>query len=363
MNRAVEYAATRFIPYYTITAGGSLRANCPFCGSKRAFSMSTSSGGFKCYSCELKGFLPQFFYYMGCARSEVDAIFEHFPKLRPTRQPKGFDQEGYSILPEYILGAYDWCSLTMIRLGFSPKFLKENDVGYDNRNRRITFPIRDEFGNLIGVSGRADREGMLPKYEVYVEAFKHVVGSYKPTIRNFLYNFHAIDLESDEPLFLQEGYKGTLWFKMLGFEAAGLQSYALSAQQEKTLRKTRKKIYVLLDNEPGKQLEPTKKYKEWNALRIILKLEQWMDVYYVEYPEGSPEGTSPDDLTKDQIENLTVVPSHIFIMKLKMENNYHVSKSKQQQLQTRRNAKTKEARSKQLRSRNKTGFAKRAKKK
>jgi DNA primase len=54
----------------------------------------------------------------------------------------------------------------MLDRGFTPGMLEEWGVGYDERSKRITIPVCDPFGNLVGFKGRAWKKNARPKYLV-----------------------------------------------------------------------------------------------------------------------------------------------------------------------------------------------------
>ena len=71
--------------------------------------------------------------------------------------------EEYS-MREGHLGLYDFCPRYMLRRGFQKEVLKHWDIGYDYGVQRVTFPVRDADGKLVGISKRSTLEGQLPKY-------------------------------------------------------------------------------------------------------------------------------------------------------------------------------------------------------
>lgn len=52
----------------------------------------------------------------------------------------------------------------MLRRGFSPEVLDRWQVGYDEISARITIPVRDADGTLVGFKGRATTPDQKPKY-------------------------------------------------------------------------------------------------------------------------------------------------------------------------------------------------------
>lgn len=54
----------------------------------------------------------------------------------------------------------------MLDRGFTPGTLEEWGIGYDDDSKRITIPVCDPDGNLVGFKGRAWRQQARPKYLV-----------------------------------------------------------------------------------------------------------------------------------------------------------------------------------------------------
>lgn len=54
----------------------------------------------------------------------------------------------------------------MLRRGFSSQTLSEWDIGYDYETDRITIPVFDLDGELVGIKARTWQDGVEPKYRV-----------------------------------------------------------------------------------------------------------------------------------------------------------------------------------------------------
>lgn len=52
----------------------------------------------------------------------------------------------------------------MLDRGFSPRTLNEFQVGYDDVSGRVTIPVHDERGQLVGIKGRAWWPDAVPRY-------------------------------------------------------------------------------------------------------------------------------------------------------------------------------------------------------
>lgn len=61
--------------------------------------------------------------------------------------------------PESMLSAYEDSKGTakryMLQRGFTERMVVENEIGFDRHRKRVTFPIRNADGELIGVTGRS----------------------------------------------------------------------------------------------------------------------------------------------------------------------------------------------------------------
>jgi len=216
--------------------------------------------------------------------------------------------KGEYILPDAVLGAWDWCPAELVRAGFTEETLRRNEVGYDRKRDRITFPIRDIFGNLVGVSGRQP-EGVLPKYKIYsgIERYdgKEVKGELGETfpeyssqsVKDHIYGAHhwydELNTATDGQVILVEGYKARLWVEQCGWDhVGGLMGTAMTSQQERIIRSLGADVWVFMDNDkPGRRA----------SRDICWRLsDSSLRVYECHYPAGH-DGHQPDDLTEDEI--------------------------------------------------------------
>ncbi len=310
MEQQVHDVAHKYLQNVRPSGDNNLRATCPFCGSSRAFIFSQDTGLWICFSCGLRGALAQLLYKLGLTREQVSRIVQTIntgPEVPEYIRRKSELKEDWDVLPEYVLSAYDECPIKMLDIGFSMEFLQDHDIGYDRVEDRITFPIRDYKGRLIGVSGRAYTDRGFPRYKVYGSVFEDIVPGYKPHTKHHLYGFHEVyasryfspDAE-DMPLIIVEGYKACLWLKQMGFtHTVALQGSTLSKAQKRALDRIRGPKYVFLDNEPGKAI--IVRDRPCAAVKIAERLFTTGQTYICQYEEGEEEGTSPDDLSKEQV--------------------------------------------------------------
>ncbi len=313
MESQVQYITNKYLQNVRPTGEGNLRATCPFCGSKRAFIVNLDTGLWICFSCSLRGALPQLLYKLGFTRKQVDRLVtkdDLMPKASEFTRRKAELREDWEVLPEYVLSSFDECPIQMLNLGFDMEFLKEQDIGFDKRENRITFPIRDYKGRLVGVSGRAHNGVQYPRYKVYDEVFKDIAPGYVPLTRKHLYGFHEVYAATyfsapDDllPIIIVEGYKGCLWLKQMGYtHTVALQGSSLTRDQQRMLERVRGPKYILLDNEPGKSFSDRPGGSA--ADKIAERLSRTDRAFLCQYPEHMEVGTSPDDLTVEEAESI-----------------------------------------------------------
>lgn len=304
-----------------------ISAVCPFHkGGQEAnpsFWINRHVGNWGCFTCEAGGSsLKWFLRELGVRSSTIEAQLEEaekhaekFKQLEKVRRKKKArkDFKGDFILPDALLGVYDWLPLDLIEDGFNKELLQEHEVGFDRKNNRITWPIRDLYGNLIGISGRATLIGEEPKYRMYsgkrVIEGKEVLGElgeWYPTYSNEGVRDHLWRLDKcwkrlmdnedgDEQLIIVEGFKAALWMVQHGWlNTVALMGARMSSAQEKIVRKLGVPTFVLLDNNrPGRK--GSKKVCQTLAVSTF-------EVFEVSYPGHLDDDVQPDDLTETELE-------------------------------------------------------------
>lgn len=321
MEAQVQKIASAYLDSVRPTGEDSLRATCPFCESSRAFVISTRSGLWLCYSCGARGALPTFLKLLGMTRQQIDRMTADLrlpPPLTQRQKQKKALKEGWSVLPEYILGAYDHTPQELVDIGFDAELLRAHDVGVDEKHNRITFAIRDIMDRLVAISGRARTDATFPRYKVYdaeppnlppkppphraAGEFYGIVDNYVPDNRKHLYGFHTVypmryfePTQAHSPLIITEGYKSTLWMRQMGFpDTVGLQGSSLTSAQLRLLGRIRGPFYILLDNESGKAFPDRK--RSCAAVDIARALQRSGRAFICLYDERRPIGTAPDDI-------------------------------------------------------------------
>jgi len=204
-------------------------------------SMSLSKQIWNCFACGESGTLKKaltFFNATGVSLPEINQ------SIHSTAQFRDF------IIDPSILSAYGYYADPWIEKGFSEKVLDEHSIGYDIHNRRITIPLFDEDGGLIGISGRATLPHQEPRYLIYKrELGKAVPHGYSPKTRNHLWRFNQCK-HIEGPILVVEGFKAALWATMAGYnKTVALCGSHMTRTQVQILIDHNRPIVLMLDKD------------------------------------------------------------------------------------------------------------------
>jgi DNA primase len=277
---------------------------------KPSFYMHLDTGVYYCHSCHARGTFVQFLRKMGSSPEQIDVALE-LEKLQPKRRRDPSTIEvgrGEHFLNEALLGVFQYCPLDLVDAGFDEKLLKSLDIGFDHDEQRITFPIRDLYGNLVGISGRTV-VGDYPRYKVYKspDLLKYAPDDYdtkerykRYDIKNheFLWNMHNVWPQAFhgelDTLVIVEGYKACIWVLQQDIEnVVALQGSRMTWMQERILSRLGTSIVLLLDaNKAGRE----------GALDAGRRLRQrGLEVLVCTYPEEFGDEAQPDNLSQPEL--------------------------------------------------------------
>jgi len=202
-------------------------------------------------------------------------------------------------LPESVLGLFDThpgMPQAVLDWGFSYRTFRTFDLGYDKKHLRITFPLRDFQGNLVGFSGRA-LDDHPARYKVYKEREYGAWGITSTPLEEkgkIIWNYDrvasALMHVYDAPILVVEGFKACMWLVQLGFtNTVALLGSSMSEQQHALLERLGGTLYLFLDNDAAGK----KKFAIGERLA-----NTGCSVRVPEYP--TPQ---PDTLTRAQAES------------------------------------------------------------
>lgn len=277
---------------------------CPIHGetpgkSKPSLSVNSESGLWYCFAGCGGGNARTFLKELGEKRSTIDRKIENLPKSAPgsRRRVKSQEKDETKVLPEKLLGVFDFCPTALLREGFDEDLLLDHDIGYDRKLRRVTFPVRNQLEELVGIVGRRTEKSEYGKYKVYTRELLEyglTVTSFSKT--NYLWREDRALSEELPDLYVVEGFKAALWFVQSGIEnVVALMGSHMSELQQKKLVESGRRILLCLDNDVAGQ-------------RATIKISNQLATsrrFVIPLPEGIHQ---PDDLTEGELRTLCEKP-------------------------------------------------------
>lgn len=270
-------------------AGGNALTKCPFHkgGEERrpSFSINLELGLFHCFTCHVSGNIRYLLRLLGLSRDQIE--YEVAPiakqlennRLEVELQRKHFFTNvdpfrARLALPEVLLGMYEWCPTSLVEQGFVKELLQDYEVGFDRVNQRVTYPLRDMYGTLAGISGGRTLPTQEPKYKIYQggyydenrrqkiagdfgEMFDEEFPGFRCENHHFLWNYHRVyprALEAvsgqDDRVFVVEGFKACLWMIQNGYyNTVALMGSYISDTQQRLLHRLGGRVVLFLDND------------------------------------------------------------------------------------------------------------------
>lgn len=334
MNEEVFSLISRYLPGPFSPGGGdNVLTRCPFHGGgqerKPSFSIDLRQGVFHCFACDEKGTLRTLLRKLNLSDDSIDSelkvVKPHLERTQRLHRVERDNQFAFRdpfladyILPEKVLGAYNFCPKMLLDKGFDQSVLHDMGVGYDLSKHRITYPIRDIYGNLAGISAGATEYSSLPhpKYKVYQGRRQDFQGHWKegdfgPSFdemypgfvcenHDFLWNYDNLwpfartMAESNTTVCIVEGFKACLWMKQSGFKnTVALMGSYLSRRQLQLLQRLGCNLVLALDNDlPG--IKATARVGK--LLRDSMHAKLWVMRYPMEHINTQPDSYSSPEL-------------------------------------------------------------------
>ena len=201
------------------------------------------------------------------------------------------------IIDEAVLNAYEAApSRKFLKDGITLKTQKKFGIGYDTESQRITIPLRDQFGQLVGVKGRANWETAEDEAK-YLFLHKCMMGQ-------ILYGYYEnYSYMYNEDVIICEAEKSVLQADSIGYHnVVAIGGNSISATQAKMIvGMMPKRIILCLDE--GLNIDVIQ--KNLNTLYTFTKMFNieigwWNSDYDIDIPEKS----SPLDLGKEKFEEI-----------------------------------------------------------
>lgn len=327
MRQHITSLVERYLGRGHFSGEANISVECPFHQVKDGtpFSINVTNGVWQCFSCKVTGSLPKLLRMLNVPAHVIDAelkdirdeLADNREQLKWKKKAAAVSKDPFlasTILPEALLKPYEWLPTKLVEAGFDASWLKYMDVGFDRVNNRITYPIRDIYGNLAGLSGGATIAGQYPKYKVYMGRrkdpisqrwigsdfgpwFDELYPEYDFHNHDYLWNFDQIyprfffgrDVQT---LIIVEGFKACLWLLQNGFtNVVALMGSSMSERQSSLLHRLRAHVVLFLDQDDAGR-KGTKK--------IASQIQKFLPgVFIARYPYA--DECQPDDLQKAEL--------------------------------------------------------------
>jgi DNA primase len=293
----------RYVDSLRRSSESNYKGFCPFHGGNSpSFSVNTENGLWNCFGGCGGGNLRKFLTMIGEDRTTIVRLSKKFQQKYQPRAKKRKRAEGPVFLPEKLLGVFDWCPQDLLREGFEERILFENDVGYDQELGRVTYPVRDKQGRLVGIIGRTTDSG-FGKYKAYRQELRRY-GFEVPHMNkgDYLWRHHKVIEElrdTRKPVYVVEGFKAALWFCQSGMtNVVALMGSSMSDVQANMLSSMTSRVILCLDNDEAGHKGMLKASQKLQAVRL----------YVVALPEGILQ---PDDLLEEELVEVCSTPINI----------------------------------------------------
>ena len=267
MSDTVLDIATRFLTRVHKSGNENIMAICPFHrkadGSEErnpSFALNTRSGLWYCHACHEGGNLRMLLDKAGVSRADIalhyQTAIDETAQSAPTKTSAlTHIAPTTELLDEALLGLFDHCPKALLEEGYPEELLRQFDVGFDLQHNRVTFPLRDYQGRLVGISGRAVLSDARPRYKLYdTEYLDFGLPARTTEKRALLWNVHtvlaqaAFDVATCERyIVVNEGFKAVMRVAQAGISnVVGLLGSYMSSEQQRLLEQLAERDYAIL---------------------------------------------------------------------------------------------------------------------
>jgi DNA primase len=295
--------------------------------TKPSLGVNVDLGIFQCFTCKTSGNIIKLLKLLGLPSHVVDAETEGLRKelqdnqerLKWKKRKEILTADPFlatTLLPETMLRHYQFIHTKLTDAGFSREWLEYMDVGFDRVNNRITYPIRDLYGHLAGMSGGATIAGQYPKYKVYEgrrkdpntgrwltsdygEWFDEKYPDYEFHNHHYLWNYDSVyprvffGRDENPYIIVVEGFKACLWMLQNGYlNTVALMGSSMSDRQCSLIHRLSATVILFLDQDDAGR-------KGTRQIGRVLRKQQ-PGVHIAHYPyadECQPDDLGPAEVT------------------------------------------------------------------
>lgn len=199
----------------------------------------------------------------------------------------------------------------MFKRGFSYSILNQWDIGWSSYDQRVTIPIRNKAGHLVGFKGRAIDDEVKPKYKLLGDKPMMNRG-YGFTMYDPQQVVFGLDKAEGDSFIVVEGELNVIAMHQMGFtNTIGLGGSNLSQRQVDLIKGQANEIIIYLDT-----LRPRKEkdgqgpayYPDGAGItataNLIKALEPFIKVRVTDFHIGDPADALCGIIDREDIEKL-----------------------------------------------------------
>lgn len=221
---------------------------------------------FFCHGCSVGGRIAKFLRQVGApvdiANGAAEKISYDYSEYGEGKNSHSIftgknPYRGKFILDDDMLDGWRLRPEGLYRAGFKERTLRHFEVGVDNAMARVTFPLRNLYGELVGVSGRTMVKGVEPRYKIYsakdLARFgvspEYTTAAVKSAVLWHAHLVFPICFRETSPIIICEGFKAAMWVWQHGYHnVVALVGAHLSKLQAELLARTASEVILFLDN-------------------------------------------------------------------------------------------------------------------
>ena len=185
----------------------------------------------------------------------------------------------------------------MIGRGFDPVTLQRWGIGWDTMSDRVTIPIHDHSGRLVGIKGRAWKEHHSPRYIILGDALGAHPRYGFHTYMKSRHVFGAHRAKENSCVTVCEGELNAVALDQMGVDAVAVAGAEFSDAQRDLIVSHFFEAIVYFDDDPAGHA---------GAAKVASELHPYMPVSVVEAARGdAADALHPDrDFSPDDVRQL-----------------------------------------------------------
>jgi len=275
MMRKTRVDVLDLLSYYNIEIilrGEEASFSCPFHNDRDpSASINIFTGNWTCYREKIGGTPIDFVSWLEhweykkadlWLRNRYGGFYKPASLLKEINRTLNIQE--FQIYPNSVLERFSSKTAYWKKRGLSKESIIKYELGYDAKTKRVTIPIRDHDGRLVGVQGRAIDTVGEKEHGKYLFL-------YDLPKRQYLYGLHLID--SSSYVVVVEGVVPTIRLMEMGIPCVSTLGSVVSVNQAYLLNGF-EKVYMLYDNDEagwdgmiGPPNKPNSQLAAWKKIK------------------------------------------------------------------------------------------------